>query len=55
MGTVITCYLLKCHMCKKKKTYVGKTVGDNIVGFKSGMNQHISDSRTGDSVLHICL
>ena len=42
-------------MCKKKKTYIGKTVGDNIVGFKSGMNQHISDSRTGDSVLHICL
>ena len=38
-----------CNMCKKKENYIGKTVGDNIVGFKSGMNQHISDSRTGDS------
>ena len=36
-------------MCKKKETYIGKTVGDNIVGFKSRMNQHISDSRTGGS------
>ena len=36
-------------MCKKKETYIGKTVGDNIVGFKSRMNQHISDSRMGDS------
>ena len=34
-------------MCKKKETYIGKTVGDNIVGFKSRKNQHISDSRTG--------
>ena len=36
-------------MCKKKETYIGNTVGDNIVGFKSRMNQHISDSRTEDS------
>ena len=36
-------------MCKKKETYIGKTVGDNIVGFKSRINQHISDCRTGDS------
>ena len=36
-------------MCKKKETYIRKTVRDNIVGFKSRMNQHISDSRTGDS------
>ena len=36
-------------MCKKKETYIGKTVGDNIVGLKSRMNQHISDSRTADS------
>ena len=36
-------------MCKKKETYIRKTVGDNIVGFKSRMNQHISDSRMGDS------
>ena len=42
-------YYLKCNMCKKKETYIGKTVGDNIFGFKSRMNQHISDSRTGVS------
>ena len=42
-------YYLKCNMWKKKETYIGKTVGDNIVGFKSRMNQHISDSRTGVS------
>ena len=42
-------YYLKCNMCKKKETYIGKTVGDNIVGFKSRMNQHISDSRMGNS------
>ena len=35
-------------MCKKKETYIGKTVGDNIVGFKSRINQHVSDSRKGD-------
>ena len=33
-------------MCKKKETNIGKIDGDNIVGFKSRMNQHISDSRT---------
>ena len=53
MGTAITYYLhifyyLKCNMCKKKETYIRKTVGDNMAGFKSGMNQHISD-RTGVS------
>ena len=36
-------------MCKKKETYIRKTVGDNVIGFKSRMNQHTSDSRTGDS------
>ena len=36
-------------MYEKKETYIGKTVGDNIVGFKSRMNQHISESRTGVS------
>ena len=41
-------YYLKCNMCKKKETYIEKTVGDNIVGFKSRMNQHISENRTGD-------
>ena len=28
---------------------MGKTFGDNIVGFKSRINQHISDSTTGIS------
>ena len=32
-------------MCMQKKTYIGKTVCDNIVGFRSRMNQHISDRR----------
>ena len=36
-------------MCKKKVTYIGKTVGDNIVEFKSRMNQPVSDSRAGVS------
>ena len=36
-------------MCKTKETYIGKTVGDNTVGFKSRINQRKSDSRTGDS------
>ena len=36
-------------MCEKKETYIRKTIGDNIVGFKSRMNQHINDSRTGVS------
>ena len=40
---------LKFSMCKKKVTYIGKTVGDNSVGVKSRMNLHINDSRTGDS------
>ena len=42
-------YYLKCNISKKKETYIGKTVGDNIVGFKSRMNQHISNSRRGVS------
>ena len=42
-------YYLKCNMCKKKETYIGKTVAHNIVGCKSRMNQHITDSKTGDS------
>ena len=42
-------YYLKCNICKQKETYIGKNAGDNIIGFKSRMNQHISDSRTGVS------
>ena len=39
-------YYLRCNMCKKKETYIGKTVGDNIVGFKSKINEQVSGSRT---------
>ena len=57
MRTSLTCnlrdinviYYLKCNMCGHKETYIGKTVGDNVVGFKSRINQHISDCRTGIS------
>ena len=35
-------------MCKKEETHIGNTVGTNIVGFRSRMNQHISDNRRGD-------
>ena len=31
-------------MCDLKETYIEKTVGDNVVGFKSRINQHISES-----------
>ena len=34
-------------MCDHKETCIGKTVGDNVVHFKSAINQHISDCRTG--------
>ena len=34
-------------MCDHKETYIGNTFGDNVVGFKSRINQHISDCRTG--------
>ena len=34
-------YYLKCNMCDHKET-----VGNNVVGFKSRINQHISDCRT---------
>ena len=33
-------------MCDYKETYLGKTVGYNVFGFKSRINQHISDCRT---------
>ena len=36
-------------MCDHKETYTGKSVGDDVVGFKSRINQHITDCRTGTS------
>ena len=51
----IICYL-KCKMCNEKETYIGKTKGDNTKGFKVRINQHISDSKTGDCKFprHVC-
>ena len=37
-------YYSKCNMCDHKETYLGKTVSDNVVAFKS-----ISDCRTSIS------
>ena len=44
-------YYLKCNMCKKKETYIGKIIigKTDIVRFKCRMNQYISDTRTGVS------
>ena len=39
-------YYLKYNLCDHKETYIGKTVGDNVVGFKSRINQYISNCRT---------
>ena len=36
-------------MCDHKEAYIGKTVGNNVVGFKSRISQHISDCRVGAS------
>ena len=36
-------------MCDYKETYIEKRVGDNAVGFKSRVNQHISNCRTSTS------
>ena len=32
-------YYLKCKMCNEKETYIGKTKGDNMKGFKVRINQ----------------
>ena len=42
-------YYLKWNICHHKETYIGKTVGHNVVGFKSRINVHISDCRAGIS------
>ena len=43
-------YNLKCNMCDHKETYIGKTVGDNGVGFKDRINQRMSDCRSIDCI-----
>ena len=54
MKTNITCrsrnivYYLKCKLCMYE-TYIGKTIGDQIHGFKTIMNSHITESRSGVS------
>ena len=40
-------YYLKFNTCDHKETYIGKTVSDSVVGFKSRIIQLISDCRTG--------
>ena len=40
-------YYLKFNMCGHKETYIGKTVGNDVVGFKIRINQHIRTGRTG--------
>ena len=40
-------YYLKYNMCDHTETHIGKTVGDDVVGVKSRINQHIIDCRTG--------
>ena len=42
-------HYLKCNMCYHKRTCNGKTVGDNVVGFKNRTNGHISDCKTSTS------
>ena len=51
MGTSFACNLqeYKCNMWEDKEAYIEKSVGDNFVGFKSRINQYISDCRTGIS------
>ena len=39
-------YYLKCLMCNYE-TCIGKTVGNNVTGFKGRINKHISESKTG--------
>ena len=35
-------YYLKFHVCDRKETHIGKTVGDNVVGFKKSINESIN-------------
>ena len=37
-------------MCKKKESYIGKTVDDIFVEFKYRMNQHISERKQNESL-----
>ena len=40
-------YYLKCKMCNKKETYIGKTIGGNTKGLKVRINQHFLIVRHG--------
>ena len=46
--TMNVIYFLTCNCCNKE-SYIGITKGDKSRGFKVRMNQHISESRTGNS------
>ena len=58
MRLSITCksinviYSLKCYISNKKETYIGKTVRDFSVGFKSQVKQ-LSEFREGESTFKI--
>ena len=41
-------HYFKCTLCMYE-TYTGKTTGDQIHGFKTRMNNHITKSRSGVS------
>ena len=46
-------------MCNEKETYIGKTIAENMKGFKVRTNQQISDCKTGNSTCnlprHVCV
>ena len=45
-SSVNAMYYLTCKMCNEKETYIGKTVGGNLKGFKVTINHHNSDCET---------
>ena len=48
-------YYKICNMYNHKEKYIGKTVGNIIVGFKFRINQNISDCRTGISTCKLSI
>ena len=37
------------------ETYIGNTIADHIHGFKTRMNNHITESRSGVSTCKFCI
>ena len=42
-------YYLKCNMCNKKETHIGKAIGNNTKRYEVKINQQISDCKTAVS------